>query len=103
KLCVGISLIGHPPIVFLDEPSTVCPHPGLFRLSALSIAVLLPSPTFRMLTALVAGCAQGMDPGSRRFMWTLISSTMAGRSIMLTTHSMEVAVMPVISFLFFLP
>jgi ATP-binding cassette subfamily A (ABC1) protein 3 len=22
KLCVGLSLIGHPPIVFLDEPST---------------------------------------------------------------------------------
>jgi ABC-type multidrug transport system ATPase subunit len=22
KLCVGLALIGHPPIVFLDEPST---------------------------------------------------------------------------------
>jgi len=53
KLCVGLSLIGHPPIVFLDEPST------------------------------------GMDPGSRRFMWDLISSTMHGRSVILTTHSME--------------
>lgn len=31
----------------------------------------------------------GMDPGSRRFMWDLISSTMAHRSVILTTHSME--------------
>jgi len=53
KLCVGIALIGNPPIVFLDEPST------------------------------------GMDPGARRFMWNLISTTMKGRSVILTTHSME--------------
>mmetsp|Transcript_7608 Transcript_7608/g.12112 ORF Transcript_7608/g.12112 Transcript_7608/m.12112 type:complete len:1794 (-) Transcript_7608:303-5684(-) len=53
KLSVGIALVGNPPIVFLDEPST------------------------------------GMDPGSRRFMWNLISSTMADRSVILTTHSME--------------
>lgn len=53
KLCVGMALIGNPPIVFLDEPST------------------------------------GMDPGSRRFMWDLIASTMKSRSVILTTHSME--------------
>eukprot|EP00466_Bigelowiella_natans_P003580 jgi/Bigna1/73288/fgenesh1_pg.23_\ len=53
KLSVGIALVGNPPIVFLDEPST------------------------------------GMDPGARRFMWDLISSTMATRSVVLTTHSME--------------
>ncbi|GAB5359398.1 hypothetical protein AAMO2058_000540400 [Amorphochlora amoebiformis] len=53
KLSVGIALVGNPPVVFLDEPST------------------------------------GMDPGSRRFMWDLISSTMAERSVILTTHSME--------------
>jgi ABC-type multidrug transport system ATPase subunit len=33
----------------------------------------------------------GMDPKSRRFMWELISSTMKGRSVILTTHSMEEA------------
>jgi len=33
----------------------------------------------------------GMDPGSRRFMWKLISRTMFGRSCILTTHSMEEA------------
>jgi len=55
KLSVGMALIGNPPIVFLDEPST------------------------------------GIDPSSRRFMWNLIASTMAGRSVILTTHSMEEA------------
>jgi ABC-type uncharacterized transport system ATPase subunit len=32
---------------------------------------------------------EGMDPASRRFMWNLISTTMKGRSVILTTHSME--------------
>ncbi len=31
----------------------------------------------------------GMDPQARRSMWKLISSTMVGRSVILTTHSME--------------
>jgi ABC-type multidrug transport system ATPase subunit len=31
----------------------------------------------------------GMDPVSRRFMWNFISETMADRSVILTTHSME--------------
>lgn len=46
-------MIGSPPIVFLDEPST------------------------------------GMDPVSKRSMWDFISQTMNGRSVLLTTHSME--------------
>eukprot|EP00808_Paulinella_micropora_P011872 g18625.t1 len=33
----------------------------------------------------------GMDPKSRRFMWQLIAATMTGRSVILTTHSMEEA------------
>jgi len=31
----------------------------------------------------------GVDPESRRFMWKLISTTMQGRSVILTTHSMD--------------
>jgi len=31
----------------------------------------------------------GVDPESRRFLWTLISATMQGRSVILTTHSMD--------------
>ncbi|GAB5368462.1 hypothetical protein AAMO2058_001321300 [Amorphochlora amoebiformis] len=53
KLSFGIALIGGPPVVFLDEPST------------------------------------GMDPVSRRFMWDLISGTLADASVILTTHSLE--------------
>jgi len=33
----------------------------------------------------------GMDPEARRFMWNVIANTMAGRSVILTTHSMEEA------------
>jgi len=33
----------------------------------------------------------GMDPEARRFMWKVISDTMSGRSVILTTHSMEEA------------
>eukprot|EP01083_Nonionella_stella_P215836 776456_1 len=53
KLSVGIALIGNPPIVLLDEPTS------------------------------------GMDPVSKRDLWDFISSTMSGRSVILTTHSME--------------
>ncbi|ETO08909.1 ATP-binding cassette superfamily [Reticulomyxa filosa] len=53
KLSVGIALIGNPPIVLLDEPSS------------------------------------GMDPVSRRGLWDFVSATMSGRSVILTTHSME--------------
>lgn len=31
----------------------------------------------------------GVDPESKRFMWKLISTTMQGRSVILTTHSMD--------------
>eukprot|EP00488_Nonionellina_sp_1-RS-2012_P002160 TRINITY_DN403_c0_g1_i1.p1 TRINITY_DN403_c0_g1~~TRINITY_DN403_c0_g1_i1.p1 ORF type:complete len:155 (+),score=47.36 TRINITY_DN403_c0_g1_i1:357-821(+) len=53
KLSVAVSMIGNPPVIFLDEPST------------------------------------GMDPVSRRHMWEFISTTMSGRCVILTTHSME--------------
>jgi len=53
KLSVAIAMIGNPPVILLDEPST------------------------------------GMDPVSRRFMWEFISTTMSGRCVILTTHSME--------------
>ncbi|GFR62998.1 ATP-binding cassette sub-family A member 1 [Elysia marginata] len=54
KLSTAIALIGNPPIIFLDEPTT------------------------------------GMDPGARRFLWNCINSIVkAGRSVILTSHSME--------------
>ncbi|XP_024139098.1 phospholipid-transporting ATPase ABCA1 isoform X1 [Oryzias melastigma] len=54
KLSTAISLIGAPPVVFLDEPTT------------------------------------GMDPKARRALWNCIHSVIKeGRSIVLTSHSME--------------
>ncbi|KAK5601059.1 ATP-binding cassette sub- A member 1 [Crenichthys baileyi] len=54
KLSTAISLIGCPPVVFLDEPTT------------------------------------GMDPKARRFLWDCILSVIKeGRSVILTSHSME--------------
>ena len=58
KLSVAMAMIGNPPIIFLDEPST------------------------------------GMDPKSKRFMWSVISNitTLKKKSaVVLTTHSMEEA------------
>nr|XP_055034932.1 phospholipid-transporting ATPase ABCA1b [Misgurnus anguillicaudatus] len=54
KLSTAISLIGAPPVVFLDEPTT------------------------------------GMDPKARRALWNCIHSVIKeGRSVVLTSHSME--------------
>ncbi|XP_053559159.1 phospholipid-transporting ATPase ABCA1-like [Bombina bombina] len=54
KLSTAMALIGCPPIIFLDEPTT------------------------------------GMDPKARRFLWDCILSIIKeGRSIVLTSHSME--------------
>uniref|UniRef100_A0A8C1V7F6 P-type phospholipid transporter n=1 Tax=Cyprinus carpio TaxID=7962 RepID=A0A8C1V7F6_CYPCA len=54
KLSTAISLIGAPPVVFLDEPTT------------------------------------GMDPKARRALWNCIHSVIKeGRSVLLTSHSME--------------
>ena len=33
----------------------------------------------------------GMDPASRRFMWSIIAQSMQSRAVVLTTHSMEEA------------
>ncbi|KAI3376454.1 hypothetical protein L3Q82_016915 [Scortum barcoo] len=54
KLSTAIALIGCPPVIFLDEPTT------------------------------------GMDPKARRFLWDCIMSIIKeGRSVILTSHSME--------------
>nr|ALU63310.1 ATP-binding cassette transporter subfamily A member 1-like protein [Oryzias melastigma] len=54
KLSTAMALIGCPPVIFLDEPTT------------------------------------GMDPKARRFLWDCILSVIKeGRSVVLTSHSME--------------
>jgi len=52
----------------------------------LSVAIaLVGNPTMVFLDE----PSTGMDPVARRQMWEVINSTMAGRSVILTTHSME--------------
>lgn len=54
KLSTAIALVGNPPIIFLDEPTT------------------------------------GMDPVARRYLWDVLSSVRdSGRTLILTSHSME--------------
>lgn len=54
KLNTAIALVGNPPLLFLDEPTT------------------------------------GMDPKARRFLWDcIIDVVKEGRSVILTSHSME--------------
>ena len=54
KLSTAIALVGNPPIVLLDEPTT------------------------------------GMDPTTRRHLWDVLTGIVQeGRSIVLTSHSME--------------
>lgn len=57
KTSIGLSMVGNPPAVFLDEPST------------------------------------GIDPATKHAIWDFLlqSSNPAGRSVLLTTHSMEEA------------
>ncbi|MQL86249.1 hypothetical protein Taro_018782 [Colocasia esculenta] len=68
RLSVAIAMIGDPPIVILDEPST-------------DILIF-------------DGAKLGMDPIAKRFMWEVISrlSTRRGKTaVILTTHSMTEA------------
>ena len=54
KLSTAIALVGNPPIVLLDEPTT------------------------------------GMDPTTRRYLWDVVIGVIKeGRSVVLTSHSME--------------
>lgn len=55
KLSLGIALVGNPPVLVLDEPSS------------------------------------SMDAASKRVLWKTLEAVSQGRSVLLTTHSMEEA------------
>ncbi|ETO23063.1 hypothetical protein RFI_14122, partial [Reticulomyxa filosa] len=57
---------------------------GNQRKASVGIA-LIGNPPIVLLDEPTAGC----DPVSRRALWDFISATMSGRSVILTTHSME--------------
>lgn len=74
KLSTALALIGDPSLVFLDEPTTG--ESNVF-------AGNLPIITIYLFVL-------GMDPGAKRQLWNIINKTRnSGRSIVLTSHSME--------------
>ena len=96
KLCVAIALIGDPPIVFLDEPSTgMCVGGGGGGGGAERRAHVLFCSLFSLTNSHPLPSALphlSRDPLAKRFMWRVISRVASERkqcSIILTTHSME--------------
>jgi hypothetical protein len=84
KLSLGVSLIGDPAVVFLDEPST-----GQWQRP--SLLCVAPASDLRVSGVLVLRCdvRTGMDPVSRRSMWDVIQRVSRSRSVILTSHLME--------------
>ncbi|KAL0453116.1 UNVERIFIED_CONTAM: ABC transporter A family member 1 [Sesamum latifolium] len=81
KLSVAIAMIGDPPVIILDEPST--------DLSYFYIHMIIED-----LRSSTHHDISGMDPIAKRFMWEVISrlSTRQGKTaVILTTHSMNEA------------
>lgn len=78
KLSVAIALIGNPPLLFMDEPST---GKGWRKARG-------SQSWYKVSLSRYAG----MDPVTRRVMWDVIADIATHRresSIILTTHSME--------------
>ena len=75
RLSIAVSLIGDPRVVFLDEPTTF---------------VLLLFIYF-VLFLLIIENKRGLDPETRRHLWEVMLEITKGRSVILTTHSMEEA------------
>jgi ABC-type multidrug transport system ATPase subunit len=90
RLSVGISLVGDPLVVYLDEPSTGglatagrgtdCAYQCIYVQSS---AALSSRPPF------LPGA--GLDPASRQLLWNVIRKARKERAVVLTTHSMEEA------------
>jgi LSD1 subclass zinc finger protein len=99
KLSVAISLVGEPPLVLLDEPSS-----GMVRASR-CVLILTFDALHSCLCFTRAWLAHAFadeacsfslpaliqDPESRRAMWDVLARSMAHRAIVLTTHSMDEA------------
>lgn len=63
---------------------------GCCSLTVLSICVLYCMYALTMCCCAVSEPSSGMDPLSRRHMWDVIATVSGDRSVILTTHSMEV-------------
>ncbi|KAK4404852.1 ABC transporter A family member 1 [Sesamum angolense] len=90
KLSVAIAMIGDPPVIILDEPSTAYAlSGGNKRKLSVAIAMIGDPPVI-----ILDEPSTGMDPIAKRFMWEVISrlSTRQGKTaVILTTHSMNEA------------
>ena len=71
KLSVGLALMGNPKVLALDEPSSGMSMVSLCRISR----------TYSATT--------GMDPASRRKLWSLLQKFKPGRVTLLTTHYLQ--------------
>jgi LSD1 subclass zinc finger protein len=85
KLSVAISLVGEPPLVLLDEPSS-----GMVRMRGCLAPGTCPCADAPRGTCIVPACSP-QDPESRRAMWDVLARSMAHRAMVLTTHSMDEA------------
>lgn len=76
RLSIGISLVGNPRVVFLDEPTTYVTFTKKKRMTTFLLFFFF---------------CRGLDPETRRHLWDVLLEVKKGRCIILTTHSMEEA------------
>ena len=80
KLSLAIALIGDPKILLL----------GISVVLTLLRLCLYDYASIHAICMLSDEPSSGMDPEARRNMWTAIEQVSKNRSVVLTTHSMEV-------------
>ena len=96
KLQSAIALIGNPPIIFMDEPTTgnvlvMAMSKHVFRFDYRNFLYLLHTDYRISPNIYIYGSiCTGMDPKARRFLWdSIMKINKEGHSVVLTSHSME--------------
>jgi len=82
RLSIAISLIGDAKVIFLDEPTVNI-------LKIISSKFILRNIYF--IFFFFSLLQTGLDPEVRRLIWDIINKARKGRTMILTTHSMEEA------------
>ena len=92
RLSVAISFIGGPPVVYLDEPSSVrelrpaSVSAGQGPLQLVRAEATAPLAASRRCAETSPPTAQGLDPASRQNLWDVVKQAKEDRGIILTTH-----------------
>jgi len=81
RLSIGVSLVGDPRVIFLDEPTTY--------VRELQCSTMRARERERGSLGWLGN--SGLDPETRRHLWDVMLEVKKGRCIILTTHSMEEA------------